>query len=171
MFAWKDLPPALMSAKCPVSHNKRWQNVKEVHKQIQTFLLGESTAVWGVGVGQEAGWWLEMERQVWSTQHSCTMGHERLLSPPVAGPFTGYPSPGLKGTPHASPLPCQSTFLSHHSPTAVSGWRGVIIWTHLRPPACEEPGFVRVVVVARSHLVSNTLHVSYLMVWLLTSAG
>lgn len=56
-------------------------------------------------------------------------------------------------------------------PTAVSGWRSVIIWTHLRPPACEELGFVRVVVVAHSHLVSNMLHVSYLMVWLLTSAG
>lgn len=90
---------------------------------------------------------------------------------PVAGPFTGSSSPALKRTPHASPLPCQSTFLSHHSPTAVSGWRCVIIWTHLRPPACEEFGFVRVVVVARSHLVSNMLHVSYLMVWLLTSAG
>lgn len=90
---------------------------------------------------------------------------------PVAGPFTGSSSPALKRTPHVSPLCRQSTFLSHNSPTAVSGWRCVIIWTHLRPPACEELGFVGVVVVARSHLVSNMLHVSYLMVWLLTSAG
>lgn len=88
----------------------------------------------------------------------------------VAGAFTGSSSSFLKRTPHTSPLLCQS-FLSHNSPTAVSGWRCVIVWTHLQPPACKDLDFVRVVVVARSHLVSNMLHVSYLMVWLLTSAG
>lgn len=37
---------------------------------------------------------------------------------PVAGPFTGSSSPALKRTPHASPLPRQSTFLSHHFPNS-----------------------------------------------------
>lgn len=87
----------------------------------------------------------------------------------VAGPFTGPTSQLLKRTPHTSPLPVH--FFSHHSPTAVSGWRCVIIWTHLWPPACEELGFVWVVVVVRSHLFYNMFHVSYLMVWLLTSSG
>lgn len=42
---------------------------------------------------------------------------------PVAEPFTGPSSPVMKRTPHASSVSYQSTFLSHHSPTAVSGWR------------------------------------------------
>lgn len=89
---------------------------------------------------------------------------------PVAGAFTGSSSSSLKRTPHSSPLLCQS-FLSHNSQTAVSGWRCVIVCSHLHSSASKDLEFARVVVVACSHLVSNMLHVSYLMVWLLTSAG
>lgn len=87
---------------------------------------------------------------------------------PCGSPFHRFLLPSHEKDP--SP-PCQSTFLSHHSPTAVSGWRCVIIWTHLQTPACEALGFLRVVVVACSHLVSNMLHVSYVMVWPLTNVG
>lgn len=39
------------------------------------------------------------------------------------------------------------------------------------PPACDQLGFLGAVVVTCSHLVESMLHVSYLMVWLVTRVG
>lgn len=68
---------------------------------------------------------------------------------PMVGSFTGSSSLALKRTPHESPLPCQSTFLFHESPTAVTGWRWVL-FGFIYSPLPEELGFVRAVVVACS---------------------
>lgn len=69
------------SPECQNGSQLKWKIAKEMHKQTQTFLLGESRQAWVMRTGQEGGWRLELERQVSRLEHSCTMGHERLLSP------------------------------------------------------------------------------------------
>ncbi len=131
----------LMSVNCQMGHNRSEKSEKDTQTNTniptgwEQGSLGSKNGSEGrlmaaVGeTGLEVGAF--MHNRPWEAPFS-----------PVAGPFTGSSSPALKRTPHASPLPCLSSFLSHHSPTAVSGWRCVIMWTHLRPPACEELGFV-----------------------------
>ena len=115
---------------------QRWNKIRGKHKQTQTFLLGESRQAW---VRREADGWSWRDRsRGWSIHAQWAMRGSFL---PCGRPFHRFLLPSAEKDPMRPRCPISPTFLSHHCPTAVSGWHCVIIWTHYSPLSVRRAWF------------------------------
>lgn len=129
---YKDMFTGMKSVKCQMGHNRgeiKW----DIHKQMQTFLLGESRQAW---VRREADAWSRRDRsRDWSIHAQWAMRGSFL---PCGRPFHRFLLPSLEKDPTCFPTARSVHFPFPSFPNSCF-WVALCHYLDsLQPPACEE---------------------------------